>query len=40
MTKGNFGRCGKLHALDWLLFLGCVLFLKLRLASNVKTLNI
>ncbi len=31
MTKGDFWGCGKLRALDWLFFLGYVLFLELRL---------
>ncbi len=30
MTEGNFGRCGKLHTLDWLFFLGYVPFPELR----------
>ncbi len=29
MTEGNFGGCGKLHALDWMFFLGYVPFLEL-----------
>ena len=30
MTEGNFWGCGKMHALDWLFFLGYVPFLELR----------
>ena len=36
MTEGNYGGCGKLHTLDWLLFLGYVLFLKLRLVLKLS----
>ena len=36
MTEGNFGGCGKLHTLDWLLFLGSILFLKLRLVLKLS----
>ena len=35
MTEGNFGRCGKLHTLDWLFFLGYVLFLNLLLVLKL-----
>ncbi len=36
MTRGNFGRCGKLHTLDWLFFSGFVRFLKLRLVLKLS----
>ena len=36
MTDGNFGRCGKLHASDWLFFLGYVPHLEWRLVSKLS----
>ena len=36
MTESNFGRCGKLHTLDWLLFLSYVPFLNLRLVLKLS----
>ena len=39
MTEGNFERCGKLHTLDWLFFLGYVAFLKLRLVLKLSIVS-
>ena len=36
MTERNFARCGKLHTLNWLFFLGYVPFLKLRLVLKLS----
>ncbi len=36
MIGGNFGVCGKLHALDWLFFLGYIPFLELRLVLKLS----
>ena len=39
MTEGNFWGCGKLHALDWLFFLGYVPFLELRLVLKLSNIT-
>ncbi len=40
MNEGTFGgRGGKLHTLDWLIFLGYVLLLKLRLVLKLSNDN-
>ncbi len=40
MTEGNLWGCGKLHALDWLFFLGYVPFLKLRLVLKLSIVSV